>query len=48
VNISKDQILQYLSDEDQQQQVDQIAGEQPDRVDTTLLTKLGRGVRNLL
>jgi hypothetical protein len=48
VIISNDQILQYLTDEDQKQQVDQAAGEQPDRADTTFLVKVGGSVRNLV
>lgn len=52
MNISKDQILQFLRDKGQTQQADQAAGELPDQVDTEqhagLLAKFGIDPKELL
>ena len=52
MNISKDQILQFLKDKGQSQQSDQAAAELPDQVDTDqhadLLAKLGVDPKELL
>ena len=52
MNISKDQILQFLKDKGQSQQADQAAAELPDQVDTDqhagLLARLGIDPTDLL
>jgi len=52
VNISKDQIVQFLKDKGQSQQADQAAGELPDQVDpeqhADLLSKFGIDPKELL
>ena len=52
MNISKDQILQFLKDKGQTQQADQAAKELPDQVDTDqhadLLGKFGIDPKELL
>ena len=52
MNISKDQILQFLKDKGQPQQADQAAAQLPDQVDTEqhadLLSKLGIDPKELL
>jgi hypothetical protein len=52
VNISKDQILQFLKDKGQSQQADQAAAELPDQVDSDqhadLLAKFGIDPKELL
>ena len=52
MNISKDQILQFLKDKGQSQQAEQAAGELPDQVDTDqhadLLSKFGISPTELL
>jgi len=52
VNISKDQILQFLRDRGQGDQADQASSELPDQVDTDqhadLLSKFGINPQDLL
>lgn len=52
MNISKDQVLQFLKDKGQPGQADQAAGELPDQVDTDqhagLLSKFGIDPKELL
>jgi hypothetical protein len=52
MNISKDQILQFLKDKGQSDQADQAANELPDQVDTDqhagLLSKFGVDPKDLL
>ena len=52
MNISKDQILQFLKDKGQHQQADQAAAELPDQVDTDqhagLLGKFGLDPQELI
>ena len=52
MNISKDQILQFLKDKGQNDQADQAANELPDQVDTDqhagLLSKFGIDPKDLL
>ena len=52
MNISKDQILQFLKDKGQPGQADQAAAELPDQVDTDqhagLLSKFGIDPKELL
>lgn len=52
MNISKDQILQFLKDKGQTQQADQASAELPDQVDTDqhagLLAKFGLDPQELI